>query len=154
MKAYNVCVFIHRNYTARVLDSARENGYVETFSGRRRYLPDMNAANKPQKKAAAERQAINTTIQGSAADIAKYAMLRMERNLRKYQAALQTNDSMHNVDLVLHLHDELLYEVPISRISSVIKILRSSMEKCAQLLVPLKVKVKRGTSWGQMETVD
>lgn len=128
----------------------RENGYVETLCGRRRYFPDINAFDKPVKRAQAERQAINTTIQGSAADIAKYAMVRMELNLQKNASLLQNK----NVELVLHLHDELLYELPVDKSDLVIKILKLSMEKCVQLSVPLKVKVKKGTDWASMKTID
>lgn len=141
---------IHRNYTQKILCFARENGFVETIAGRRRYMPDINAVNL-RKRAQAERQAINTTIQGSAADIAKYAILRMERNLIKYQQQLHT---IADIDLVLHLHDELLYEVPRDKAVKVLKILKSSMENCAKLLVPLRVKMKKGPCWGTMERIE
>lgn len=72
----------------------------------------------------------------------------MERNLIKYQNVLKTS-----IELVLHLHDELLYEVPRDKANQVIKILKSSMEHSAKLLVPLKVKVKKGQSWGTMERI-
>lgn len=141
---------MHRNYTQKILYFVREKGFVETIAGRRRYMPDINS-NNLRKRAQAERQAINTTIQGSAADIAKYAILRMERNLSKYQTVLQTSG---NIDLVLHLHDELLYEVPHDKADKVVKILKSSMENCAKLLVPLKVKVKMGQCWGSMKRIE
>lgn len=120
-------------------------------------MPDINANSNPRKRAQAERQAINTTIQGSAADIAKYAILRMERNLLKYQNVLRTNvsnDPKTSISLVLHLHDELLYEVPCDKTKLVLKILKSSMENCAKLLVPLKVKLKSGQSWGSMKRME
>lgn len=104
----------------------------------------------------AERQAINTKIQGSAADIAKMAMLRMERNVLKYQDRIKINMPdcpLTWVHLVLHLHDELMYEVPVDRVSNVAKILKSSMENCAQLKVPLKIKMKTGSSWGDMHVL-
>lgn len=146
----------NRNYTQKILNSAREKGFVETIAGRRRYIPDINTSTSLQKRAQAERQAINTTIQGSAADIAKYAILRMERNLLKYQPALQmdSNDTTNGIHLVLHLHDELLYEVPCDKAIQVIKILKSSMENCAKLLVPLRVKVKKGQCWGNMTRIE
>lgn len=139
------------------MNYARENGFVETIAGRRRYIPDINASYSLRKRAQAERQAINTTIQGSAADIAKYAILRMERNLSKYQSVLQTNTNnsrMNSIDLVLHLHDELLYEIPSDKCNQVMKILKSSMENCAKLLVPLKVKVKNGQCWATMKRIE
>lgn len=133
---------------------ARQSGYVETLAGRRRYLPQINSTTDVGHRNRAERQAINTKIQGSAADIAKMAMLRMERNIRKYQERIKINIPQNPasfVYLVLHLHDELMYEVPTDRVSNVAKILRSSMENCAQLNIPLKVKVKTGRSWGNLE---
>lgn len=143
----------NRNYTQRIVHFARENGFVQTIAGRRRYIPDINSMEQSFKRAQAERQAVNTTIQGSAADIAKYAILRMERNLTKYQSVLRI-DPHSRIDLVLHLHDELLYEIPADKATQVLKILKSSMENCAKLLVPLRVKLKKGTSWGQMQTMD
>lgn len=134
---------------------ARANGYVETLAGRRRYI-DMTTGH-PRKRAQAERQAINTTIQGSAADIAKYAILRMERNLLKYkkQLKIDTNaNPMDGINLVLHLHDELLYEVPSKNVHQPLLILKSSMEKSAKLLVPLKVKLKKGQCWGSMARIE
>lgn len=145
-----------RTYTERIVSYARQQGYVETLAGRRRYLPAIQADNGTQR-AQAERQAVNTTIQGSAADVAKYAMLRMERNVRKYANTLRINVAgvpESRVELVLHLHDELVYEVPVDRVKSVAKVLRSSMENCAKLNVPLRVKLKAGRSWGEMEKLD
>lgn len=137
----------------KILNLVRERGFVETIAGRRRYIPDINSHNL-RKRAQAERQAVNTTIQGSAADIAKSAILRMERNLVKNQSKLKTDNNPNNsVDLVLHLHDELLYEVPSKISSKVVQILTLSMEKSAKLSVPLRVKVKMGRSWGTMTRI-
>lgn len=149
------CLF-HRKYTEGILRLARENGYVETLAGRRRYISDINS-NNPRERAHAERQAINTTIQGSAADIAKYAILRMERNLSKYEKQLDIKprtNPMDGINFVLHLHDELLYEVPNKNVNQVVKILKSSMENCAKLKPPLKVKVKKGQRWGSMSRIE
>lgn len=77
----------------------------------------------------------------------------MERNLTKYQSVLKI-DAQSRIDFVLHLHDELLYEIPSDKATQVLKILKSSMENCAKLLVPLQVKLKKGKSWGQMQTMD
>lgn len=141
-----------RTYTNQIVDFASVNGYIETLAGRRRYLPAINAEDSKQRSQA-ERQAVNTTIQGSAADVAKYAILRMERNIRKYERALKLNVlgvAASRVDLVLHLHDELIYEVPADKARQVAKILRSSMENCAKMNVPLLVKIRAGHSWGEM----
>lgn len=82
-------------------------------------------------------------------------MLRMERNLKKYETTLGINvpndgGSTH-VQLVLHLHDELMYEVPADKSMKIARILKSSMENCAKLKVPLQVKLKAGSSWGNLE---
>ena len=146
-----------RTFTQKVLIFAREHGFVETISGRRRYLPHINNADDSTKRNQAERQAINTTVQGSAADIAKRAMLRMERNIQKYRAQLKVNrpnEPSSNVYLVLHMHDELMYEVPAEKSKQIAKILRSSMENCANLNVPLKVKLKMGRSWGDLQPIE
>lgn len=129
--------------------SARENGYVETITNRRRYLPNIES-DAFSTKNQAERQAINTTIQGSAADIAKYAIIRMNKNLKKIDNLCQTNN---RVELVLHMHDELIYEVPINLVVRIANVLKHSMENCVQLDVPLKVKVKTGKNWGELNEI-
>lgn len=93
----------------------------------------------------AERQAINTTIQGSAADIAKKAMIVIESNIQE-----KFKSSKNRPKLVLHLHDELLYEVPSKYLSAAAKILKKSMEECVNLSIPFPVKLKSGPSWGEM----
>ncbi|XP_058125219.1 DNA polymerase theta [Anopheles ziemanni] len=135
-----------RRYTERVVQLTRQLGYIETLTGRRRYLPAINSPDSSER-AEAERQAVCTTIQGSAADILKNAIVRMVRNLRKYRDVLD----LSTIRLVLHLHDELIYEVPRGQLPKVAKILRSSMENCAKLSVPLRVKLKAGSSWGKLE---
>ena len=146
----------HSLFTENIIKFARETGYVETFSGRRRYLPNLSSGNASHR-AQAERQAINTTIQGSAADISKYAILRMNRNLEKYKNSLkinQRNNEKSCVQLVLHLHDELFYEVPREKCKAIVKILKSSMENCASLKIPLLVKIKSGNSWATLREED
>lgn len=89
---------------------------------------------------------MNTTIQGSAADIAKKAMVIIARRL---QESFQASASQPK--LVLHLHDELLYEVPSKYLVSVAKIVKKCMEESVELSVPFPVKLKAGPSWGEME---
>ncbi|XP_050096845.1 DNA polymerase theta [Anopheles aquasalis] len=141
-----------RRYQERVIRLTRQLGYIETLTGRRRYLPAIGtgAGADPAARAEAERQAVCTTIQGSAADILKNAIVRMERNLRKYGDVLDVGA----IQLVLHLHDELVYELPRAQLPKVAKILRSSMENCAKLSVPLRVKLKVGDSWGTMRELN
>lgn len=154
-----------QKYIEQIVGFVREKGYVETFAGRRRYFPTILSEANMEEKFHIERQAINTTIQGSASDVTKYAILRMERNLRKYAPAFRLGDALSvaekteltihtQVRLVLHLHDELMYEIPADRIKAVATVLRSSMENCAMLKVPLRVKLKTGLNWEEMQFFD
>ncbi|KAH8358548.1 hypothetical protein KR093_000848, partial [Drosophila rubida] len=139
-----------REYTARVVKFARNNGYVETITGRRRYLDHINSG-EPQLKKQAERQAVNSSIQGSAADIAKQAILSMEKSIERYGQKLGL--AQNAVNFVLHLHDELIFEVPVDKAKKVAKILSLTMENCVKINVPLKVKLKIGRSWGELQEV-
>ncbi|XP_017084683.2 LOW QUALITY PROTEIN: DNA polymerase theta [Drosophila eugracilis] len=139
-----------REYTQKVVKFARNNGYVETITGRRRYLDHVNSAEE-QLKNQAERQAINSTIQGSAADIAKSAMLKMEKNIERYRDKLGLGD--RPVDLVMHLHDELIFEVPADKARKIAKVLSLTMENCVKLSVPLRVKLRIGRSWGELQEI-
>lgn len=81
----------------------------------------------------------------------------MERNVSKYETPLKVNIPqvpLSYVNLVLHLHDELIYEIPINKNKQLIKILKMSMENCAKLSVPLRVKIKKGLNWGNMISVE
>ncbi|KAK7862252.1 hypothetical protein R5R35_008130 [Gryllus longicercus] len=150
-------------YRDDVIKKCKAKCFVETLSGRKRFLPAINS-NKPHLRAQAERQALNTTVQGSAADIAKTAMVLVEASLK----AVFRNESprirrlrenkrqcieMSIATLILHLHDELLYEVCDEYIDDVIQIVKGGMEAAANLTVPLPVKVKCGKSWGSLEEV-
>ncbi|KAJ0178943.1 hypothetical protein K1T71_005718 [Dendrolimus kikuchii] len=129
-------------YTQRVIDECRAKGYVETLTRRRRYLPDINSR-IAYRKSAAERQAVNTTIQGSAADIAKTAM-----------CAIDARTSLEpRPRLILQMHDELIYEVPETNKQAFIRSLREVMENSIKLNVPLPVKVKCGYTWGSLNDV-
>ena len=125
---------------------ARRFGYVSTLSGRRRYLPEINSSDS-SKKATAERQAVNTVIQGTASDIIKLAMLRMESSI----------DLQQQPQLLLQIHDELIFEVSEESevLSQFITSLRHCMETyCANALsitVPLIANVHVGRDWGSLE---
>ncbi len=135
------------DFTKNIIADARKCSYIETIKGRRRYLPNITS-DDPARRAKAERQAVNSTIQGSAADIAKLAMLEMDKCLR------QRGHTWKNVNLVLHVHDELVYEAPKSIEKDVVRKLKEKMEKCCSLNVPLRVKVKVGNDYGTMQVVD
>uniref|UniRef100_A0A182SKY7 DNA-directed DNA polymerase family A palm domain-containing protein n=1 Tax=Anopheles maculatus TaxID=74869 RepID=A0A182SKY7_9DIPT len=106
-----------RRYIERIVQLTGRLGYIETLTGRRRHLPAISSANA-RERAEAERQAVCTTIQGSAADILKNAIVRMRRNLGKYRNVLELSE----IRLVLHVHDELIYEVPKNQLSKVAKL--------------------------------
>ncbi|XP_053604168.1 DNA polymerase theta [Plodia interpunctella] len=132
-----------RSFTQSVIQECRSKGYVETLSKRRRFLRDINS-NVMAKKSAAERQAVNTKIQGSAADIAKAAMCAIDT---------KTTTDNNKPRLILQMHDELIYEVVESSKESFIKALKRVMEETVRLMVPLPVKVKTGVTWGSLEEV-
>jgi len=114
---------------------AHLNGYVTTMFGRRRFLPAINSKNFNQRSLA-QRMAMNTPIQGSAADIIKLAMIRAEENLRGLQSRI-----------IIQVHDELVLEAKNSELEDVEKILRDSMENVAKLSVPLVVDCHSGANW-------
>ncbi len=126
-----------RDYLSGVVDAARKDGYTQTILGRRRYLPDLTSDNG-QRRQMAERMALNAPIQGSAADIIKIAMLRLQRAL--------DGASMHS-RLLLQVHDELVLEVAAGEREAVEEIVRREMGAAYALDVPLDVSVGVGRSW-------
>lgn len=143
-------------YLEEVKHQCRKCGYIETIAGRRRYLPEIRSADEG-KRAAACRQAINSTIQGSAADLIKQAMLRIDRELTpQHGPALQ---SARTGRLLLQIHDELLFEVEEGRAEQLQAIVRAAMQEATlvegkPLRVPLKVALKHGRSWGTLKLVE
>lgn len=130
-----------RKYMDDTIAGARENGYVQTLLGRRRYLPEIKASNQ-QARAAAERMAINMPVQGTAAEIIKLAMLRMQERL---------DDTEMRTLMLLQIHDELLFEAPDDEQEALTAIVDEVMPTVMpELDVPLVVDVKAGPSWGQM----
>ncbi|CAM3924503.1 DNA polymerase I [Janibacter anophelis] len=126
-----------RDYLEEVVDRARATGYTETMLGRRRYLPDLTSDNR-QRRQMAERMALNAPIQGSAADIMKLAMLRVDRALA--QEALASR-------VLLQVHDELVIEVATREDEAVEALVRREMGSAVEMDVPLDVSVGRGRSW-------
>ncbi|MDR2373067.1 MAG: DNA polymerase I [Bifidobacteriaceae bacterium] len=126
-----------RDYLEGVVAQARRDGYTQTILGRRRYLPDLGSQNR-QRREMAERMALNAPIQGSAADIIKVAMLKVEAALRL--EGLRSR-------LILQVHDELMVEVADAESPVVEAVLRREMAAAAQLRVPLTVSIGRGASW-------
>lgn len=128
-----------KSYMDGILVEARERGYVTTLLGRRRYVPELQSHNQ-QMASAAERAAINTPIQGTAADLIKMAMVAIDRRLG--QEKLQTR-------MLLQVHDELLFEVPESELEQVKALVREVMEGVMSLRVPLRVDIGTGRNWAE-----
>jgi DNA polymerase-1 len=126
-----------RDYLAEVVERARAHGYTETMLGRRRFLPDLNSENR-QRREMAERMALNAPIQGTAADIVKVSML-------KVQAALGAGRLRSR--LLLQVHDELVLEVHPGERDEVEALVRRAMADAAELSVPLDVSVGFGRTW-------
>ncbi len=141
--------FIHRYfqrharvkaYLEETLEEARRQGWVTTLLGRRRQIPQINSGNRILRQEA-ERAAINTPLQGTAADIIKKAMLEME-------PALQ-NDGLSG-RMLLQIHDELLFEVPAGELAATARVVQRVMEEVIQLRAPLVVELRSGRNWGEM----
>ncbi|WP_028318874.1 DNA polymerase I [Desulfobulbus elongatus] len=125
-----------KEFMGTIVGQARQDGYVTTLLGRRRYLPDINSSNRVQREFA-ERAAINTPIQGTAADIIKLAMLRVHRELARCRFRSR---------LLLQIHDELVLEVPEDELEEVSVLVRNAMESALALRVPLVVHLGHGHS--------
>lgn len=126
-----------RDYLRRLVDDARRTGYTATMLGRRRYLPDLTSDNR-QRREMAERMALNAPIQGSAADIMKVAMLRVDSALREAGAGSR---------ILLQVHDELVLEVAPGERGEVEALIRREMGSAVEMDVPLDVSIGVGRSW-------
>jgi len=129
-----------KEYIEGLKETARKDGFVLTIMGRRRFLKDIDSRNKVLREAA-ERMAINTPIQGSAADLIKLAMIRVDREF--LEAGMEAR-------LILQVHDELIVEAPEREAGRSERILTEAMEGVAKLAVPLSVSVSRGRNWGEI----
>ena len=127
-----------RSYIDQLIKKTEERGYVSTILGRRRTIEGINSRNKTEK-AAAERIAVNTPIQGSAADIVKTAMLNLDGALAKAKSPAK---------LLLQVHDELILECPEDLAHKTAALMKDVMERAVQLSVPLRVNVEVGKRWG------
>jgi DNA polymerase-1 len=128
-----------KQYMDDTRTSAREKGYVETFFGRRIYLPEINGGNGP-RKAGAERQAINAPMQGTAADLIKLAMLAVQKLLDAEARATR---------IVMQVHDELVFEVPEAELPWAREAIPGAMASVAALKVPLLAEVGVGSNWDE-----
>ncbi|HXO17787.1 MAG TPA: DNA polymerase I [Candidatus Dormibacteraeota bacterium] len=130
-----------RAYIDRTIDEGRRAGYVSTILGRRRYMPGLISGNY-MLRAAAEREATNAPLQGSAADLMKLAMVRIDRALE---------DAGLDARMLLQIHDELIFEVRVAHLSDTAKLVRGHMENAIALSVPLEVTLKSGRNWYEVE---
>ena len=124
-------------YMTNQVDFAREHGYVETISGRRRYLKDINSANAIVR-GGAERNAVNAPIQGSAADIIKIAMINIHKRLK---------EENYKSKMLLQVHDELVFDVHHSEIEKIQPMIKHEMENAFKMAVPLEVEMGLGKDW-------
>lgn len=128
-----------REYLESLLESARKKGYVITLKNRRRYLPEINSSNQAVRQFA-ERMAINTPIQGSAADLIKIAMINIQKKIE--EQGLKTK-------MIIQIHDELVFELPDEEVEISKKIIKKEMEGVIDISVPLKIDINIGKNWSE-----
>src|SRR6266508_957198 len=131
-----------RDYIDSTLAQGRQQGYVHSLFGRRRYMPELSSGGP--RRAAAEREAINAPIQSTAADIMKIAMIRVDEALRQRKLAAR---------MLLQVHDELIFEAPHAEVDEVVQLVCAQMEGAHKLNVPLKVDVESGPNWEEMHEI-
>ena len=132
-------------FLREVIESARKLGFVETLYGRRRYLGDINSSS-PLLRSVSERAAINMPVQGTAADITKLAMIKIEAEIKKRK-------SSSDIKMLLQVHDELVFEARENVVTEWARIIKTEMENAVTLKVPLKVSAKAGRNWRETEYV-
>jgi DNA polymerase-1 len=133
-----------RGYIDRCLAEGRERGYVATILGRRRYMPDLAAKNYALRSAA-EREATNAPLQGSAADLMKLAMVRIDRRLDEVGDAAV---------MLLQIHDELIFDVRRDVLPAVSAMIKHEMETALELSVPIEATLKTGATWYDVQAFD
>ncbi len=151
-----------RVWKAEVLENAKRNGYVETLWGRKRYIPELSAANR-QIQAFGERAAINHPVQGTAADMIKKAMVEIDKSLLNIVDRISgekktINDKRLTINglysMILQVHDELLFECIPDNVGEVGKMVKDKMENALKLSVPVLVDLKVGPNWGEMKALN
>jgi DNA polymerase-1 len=130
-----------QRYTSETIQRVREYGYVETLFGRRRYIPEIHSTNFNVRNAA-ERAAVNMPVQGTAADIIKIAMNRLDAEMQRR--------NMRSL-MILQVHDELIFECPGEELEDMRRLCLDIMPKSLEMKVPLKVDTKTGRNWGEMQ---
>lgn len=126
-----------QNFIDSTKACAHRDGYVETLSGRRRYIAGIDSSDRMESQMA-ERMAVNTPVQGSAADLIKIAMIRIQKRI---------NDEQLPLRMMLQVHDELVFECPKDQVDTLAAMVKSEMENAMQLQVPLVASVGFGENW-------
>ena len=126
-----------KQYMSDTINFARENGYVQTIMGRRRYLRDINSANQTVR-GFAERNAINAPIQGSAADMIKIAMINIHHEMKEQKIEAK---------MTMQVHDELVFDVPIHEVEKLKPIIENGMKHAIKTIVPIVVEIGQGNNW-------
>ncbi|MBU4561522.1 DNA polymerase I [bacterium] len=130
-----------KKYIEEIIEEAKKKGYVTTLLKRRRYIPEINHPD-PRLSNFAKRAAINTPIQGTSADIIKVAMLEISERIKK--EALKTK-------MIIQIHDELLFEVPEDEVGKISRLAKEIMEGAIELEVPIRVDIKTGRNWAEIQ---
>ena len=130
-------------YIESQIKKAEKEGFVTTILGRRRYLPEINNKNQAIRQFA-QRQAVNTPIQGSAADLIKLSMLSIQNEI---------NSRKMKAKMILQIHDELVFDLPRLELDMAVELIRDKMENILKLEVPIIVDIKKGKNWLQMEAI-
>ncbi len=133
-----------KGYVDRTLNQARSQGYVNTLYGRKRFFPEMHALSHTERQAL-EREAINMPIQGTNADLIKFAMLRLHYAFQEKHMKTR---------MILQVHDELIFEVPVEELQRARHLIRELMEGVAELDVPIRIEMKVGRNWYEAEPTE
>ncbi|MEE8372625.1 MAG: DNA polymerase I, partial [Dehalococcoidia bacterium] len=141
IKAYFEKYSAVEDYLAATKREAADRGYVQTILGRRRYIPEIKSSNG-QVRMSAERMAINMPVQGTSADIIKVAMIQLQGEMDARGMGAK---------MILQVHDELLFELPSGEVEELTRLVYAIMPKALELSVPLKIDVKTGRNWDEME---
>ena len=132
-----------KDYIDAQIKKAQETGFVTTLLGRRRYIPEINNKNMGIRQFA-QRQAVNTPIQGTASDLIKLAMIRIAEEIKEKGSKAK---------MILQIHDELVFDLPHSELHAFSGMVKDKMEHVMKLDVPIKVDMKKGNNWLEMEAV-
>ncbi len=132
-----------KDYIDAQIKKAQDDGFVTTLLGRRRYIPEINNKNIGIRQFA-QRQAVNTPIQGTASDLIKLAMIKISAQIK--------NKSLQ-AKMILQIHDELVFDLPIPELNTLSQLVKDEMENVMKLKVPIKVDTKKGSNWLEMSAL-